>query len=583
MQLLPGALTFGTQAVGTQSAIQTITVTNSGNAPLVVSQVTATGDFHVTETCTGSVVAAGSSCSVAVSFLPAVVGTRSGVVTVYGNVVGGQATVTLSGDAVAGAAIVLQPVMLTFAATTLHSVSTGQNITISNTGGVALGLQSFSVTGDFSLSANTCGTSLGAGVGCTVTVVFQPTASGTRSGSFSVIDDLGTQTAALIGTGSAPATDALVPGSLTFGLQQLNTSSAMQTVTLSNTGDVALTLIAAQITVGDFAVVNACGNSLNAHASCSIGVVFQPKSVGVWSGVLSVSDQYRTQTIALSGTGVAPPGVTVSPVGGLVFGATAVGSSASAQMVTLTNNGGVALGISGMSVSGDFALVAGGNGCGATLAVGAACTVQVAFTPTVGGPRSGALTVNDSALNSPQTITLAGVGVDFALTADGSTTETISSGGNAVFPLLLSSGAAIPGTAVLQCTGAPVNATCLVMPSSVVLGATSTVSVTVDTGVTSAALRPVGGGLRGAAWWAWLLPLGLLGWRGRVRGVRFASVLVLCGLMAVAGCGAGRTIPGVGTTPVVPVAVTPAGTYGLVVTASSAGLVRSISLSLVVQ
>ena len=583
MQLQPVVLTFSTQAVGTQSAVQTITVTNSGTAPLVVSQVTATGDFHATETCTGSAVMAGSTCSVAVSFLPSAVGKHSGVLTVYGNVVGGQATVPLSGDAVAGAAVLLQPVELTFAATTLHAVSAAQNITISNTGGVAVGLQTFAVTGDFSLSANTCGPSLGASVGCTVAVVFQPTASGTRSGSLTVTDDLGTQTAVLTGTGSTPATDALTPASLTFGSQQLNTASAMQTVTLSNAGDVALTLIAAQITAGDFAVVNACGNSLNAHASCSIGVVFQPKSVGAGSGVLSVSDEYRTQTVGLSGTGVAPPGVSVSPVGGLVFAATAVGSSASAQVVTLTNNGGVALSMNGMSVSGDFAMVAGGNGCGVTLAVGAACTVQIAFTPTAGGPRSGALTVNDSALNSPQMVSLAGVGVDFALTADGSTTQTISSGGSAVFPLLLSSGAAIPGTAVLQCMGAPVNTTCLVTPSSVVLGSTSTVSVTVDTGVTSAALQPVGGGLRRASWWAWLLPLGLLGWHGRLRGVRLASLLLLCGLLGAAGCGAGRTIPGGGTTPVVPVAVTPAGTYGLVVTASSAGLVRSMNLSLVVQ
>ncbi len=80
----------------------------------------------------------------------------------------------------------------------------------------------------------------------------------------------GTQTVALSGVGTSPATDALSPLALAFAPQQLNTASVMQQVTLMNSGDVALTLIAAQIMAGDFTVVNSCGNSLNGHSSCSI-------------------------------------------------------------------------------------------------------------------------------------------------------------------------------------------------------------------------------------------------------------------------------------------------------------------------
>ena len=94
---------------------------------------------------------------------------------------------------------------------------------------------------------------------------------------------------------------------------------------LTNSGDVPLTLIAAQVTSGDFSAVNACGNSLNAHSTCSINVVFQPKSVGAIFGVLTVSDQYRSQTVALNGTGVAPPGVSLSPVSLVAFSPVGVG------------------------------------------------------------------------------------------------------------------------------------------------------------------------------------------------------------------------------------------------------------------
>jgi hypothetical protein len=406
----------------------------------------------------------------------------------------------------------------------------------------------------------------------------------------SITDDAGTQSAALSGTGTSPATDALAPLSLVFGTQQLNTSSVAQTVTLANSGDVALTLVAAQITAGDYSVVNSCGNSLNAHSTCSMSVLFQPRSVGQIAGTLIVSDQYRSQTVTLNGTGVAPPGVSLSPTSTAVFPATGVGLSAGPQLVTLTNNGGLPLSIQGVAVTGDFTVIAGSNLCGSMLAVNASCTLQLAFTPTVAGARSGTLTVTDDAPNSPQTLSLSGTGVDFTLAPDGSTTATVASGANAVYPLLLSSSAGVPGSAVFTCTGAPANSTCVVMPATVALGTTTVVSVTVDTGVTtSSSLRKDGNrSLRGDEAMLALIVTMPLGWLGlrrsrRSLGVRLLSVMVICTLGLIAGCGAGRLIPNSsgGTSSGSP--LTPAGTYTVVVTGTAAGLSRSVSLTLVVQ
>jgi hypothetical protein len=267
--------------------------------------------------------------------------------------------------------------------------------------------------------------------------------------------------------------------------------------------------------------------------------------------------------------------VSLSRVGGLSFPATGVGLNAAAQTLTLTNNGGVTLSIGGIGVTGDFNLMPGTNTCGTSLAPAATCTVQIGFLPTVAGTRSGTVTFTDNAANSPQILPLTGIGIDFALAPNGASSMTISSGQSATYALLLTSAAGLPGAAAFTCSGVPVHAICTVNPTSAALGGTANVSVTVATGQLNGALQvPAMPWTRQTIWLAVLLPLVFVK-RSRKR------VLLLL-LLTTAGCGSGRTIPessGTGSTTV----VTPSGTYTIVVAASSAGLVRSVNLTLVVQ
>jgi hypothetical protein len=444
---------------------------------------------------------------------------------------------------------------------------------------MTVSLQTPVVTGDFAITANTCGTTLAAGVGCTVSVAFDPTASGTRAGSFSVTDSVGTQTTSLSGTGLLPATDALAPMALSFAGQQLNTASATQQVTLTNSGDSALMLVSAQISSGDFTVVNGCGNSLNGHSSCSLLVAFVPKSLGLGAGVLTIGDQNRSQKVTLSGTGVAPPGVSIAPVSAMTFAATAVGTTATGQTLTLTNNGGMPLLIQSIGVTGDFAVVAGTNTCGSSVAVGASCTAQIVFAPTAAGARAGSVTVVDNAGSSPQVLQLTGMGVDFALSANGSTSQTVSAGSQAVYPLLLTSAVGVPGAVAFSCSGAPANSTCTVNPSSAGLGATSTITVTVATN--SASLEwPMRPGERPGFWLAGLLPFGLLGFK-RFR--RLGAVAMVCCVVMLTGCAASRLIPATSTGGGGTGTPTASGSYTLLVSGASAGLTRSVGLTLVVK
>jgi len=118
----------------------------------------------------------------------------------------------------------------------------------------------------------------------------------------------------LSGTGSASAPGVgLSPSSLNFGNQPLTTTSAPKTVTLTNTGNAALTInsIAAS---GDFAQTNNCPmgpNTLPPTTSntCTINVTFAPTALGTRNGTLSVADNASgsPQTVGLTGNGTAAP------------------------------------------------------------------------------------------------------------------------------------------------------------------------------------------------------------------------------------------------------------------------------------
>ena len=94
----------------------------------------------------------------------------------------------------------------------------------------------------------------------------------------------------------------------------------------------------------------------------------------------------------------------------LTFAAQADGTSSASQPVTIGNTGGGSLLIGTIAASGDYSQT---NNCGAILAPGASCTVNVTFTPTAPGTRNGSLTVTDNSngqANSTQTATLTGTG-----------------------------------------------------------------------------------------------------------------------------------------------------------------------------
>ena len=91
----------------------------------------------------------------------------------------------------------------------------------------------------------------------------------------------------------------------------------------------------------------------------------------------------------------------------LTFKAQKVGTTSAAQMVTVSNPGATPLKITSIIMSGDFSQT---NNCPAKLTTGKECTINVSFTPTATGTRTGTVSIKDSALSSVQKITLTGSG-----------------------------------------------------------------------------------------------------------------------------------------------------------------------------
>jgi hypothetical protein len=220
------------------------------------------------------------------------------------------------------------------------------------------------------------------------------------------------------------------PTSLAFTGVVQGTTSAVENLTLHNTGGAGATGIGVAVTSPFTRSGGTCGTTLAAGSTCAIGIVYSP-GTGVTSSTgtatITASVTVSGSPVALSGTGVAavtsasltPPshnfGTATRGVG--VF-------SAPTQVFTLTNTGNVTLtgighGTLGGTNSTEFSIVSLLSTCGAaqgftqpvgntTLAPGATCIVTVQFRPQTGqttGAKSATVSVGSSAPTQTSTLT----------------------------------------------------------------------------------------------------------------------------------------------------------------------------------
>ena len=195
--LSPASVNFGNVYLGLL-ALQTVTLTNTGNAPMSVGKVLVSGgndpdDFIPVSLCP-STLAAGKSCQIVVTFTAdSDYYSPTGVLSVVDNAYNSPQTVALSATVINPLAS-LSTTSLSFSTQKVGTTSGAKAVTLTNTGTgtVPLALSTLTISGDFAFaSGTTCanGATLAPTASCTISVTFKPTTTGSRSGKVVITDN----------------------------------------------------------------------------------------------------------------------------------------------------------------------------------------------------------------------------------------------------------------------------------------------------------------------------------------------------------------------------------------------------------
>jgi hypothetical protein len=315
-----------------------------------------------------------------------------------------------------------------FGAAPVTGTSAAVVLTVRNDGNLDTDALTFTIpdSNEFSMTRGTCGGSacaspstcttpaLAAAGSCTMNLFFKPTAAlgvGTRTGTLTVFSDTaGIKILTL--TGSATSQITVSPGTVTFPVSGLlGAASPTTTITITNSGGAAIaagalafpfTDFGLQSGSGDFLVVpgSNCADGLAAGGDkCTVDVQMNAQSLGTSSTTMVAQNTANGQSanVVLTGTGAAAV-LVFTPATDVVrdFGTVRKGDLSAPLTYTVRNVGGLASGVITFGLyedaagttahTGDFSFA--GSTCGVTtssdgtLAAGASCNIQVAFSPT---------------------------------------------------------------------------------------------------------------------------------------------------------------------------------------------------------
>jgi hypothetical protein len=416
-----GEIDFGTQYAGGLRLPRYLYLSNASNesVPHAAVALPAGSPFTLTDQCPAAL-GASSVCRIRIDY-QAAQSTSIDSVTVALD--GGLSVLltgrTLPAQTVSGQTVnpflTVSPAAVSFAnAVPVTGVSgAAQTVTVSNGGTQPFAL-TLALSGDFTDSTS-CGAMLAGGQSCSVAVSFAPSGPGMRQGLLAVTAGAGSTPAyvQLNGTASAilPANNGSIDlGSVTVGEPVtlfLPIAQPLSQLTATASGPFRVALIPNT----GFGAGNPPGSAFAATVSgacpnCLLGIRFLPAAVGPQEGTLTLTSATggSAYVLALTGTGLAPNGLLVTPASAN-FGSVPVNSGSGVQVFTVTNlaASGSAVTLAAPALTGDFAfstIATGGPACGGALAYGASCAVAVAFTPTAAGSRTGTLTVSGGGLSA---------------------------------------------------------------------------------------------------------------------------------------------------------------------------------------
>ncbi len=417
LAISPASVNFGNVIVG-QTGTQTVTLTNTGSASVVVNLATVSGTgFGVSGLSLPTTIPAGQNLTFSAQFTPTVTGNATGSIAFTDNAPGSPQTLVLSGNGIAtGTTLVANPTTAAFGNVAVGS-NGQQTITITNTGTTSATISQVTTSGaGFSITGITAPVTIAAGLNVNFTAQFAPTATGSASGNIAITSNAtdATLSIPLSGTGTQGGLSAN-PSSVNFGSVPVGTSGTTS-VTLTNSGTANITISAAAASGTGFSMTGlSTPLTLTPGQNTSFAAKFSPAATGSASGSVSITSNAPGSplAIALSGAGVQAQ-LSASPAS-VAFGNVAAGSSAP-QTITLTNGGTASVTITAAVASGSgFSL--SGLSLPLTIAAGQTSTFTAQFAPVSTGSVAGSISVTSNAPGSPLAIALSGTGVQAQLSA----------------------------------------------------------------------------------------------------------------------------------------------------------------------
>ena len=244
INLTPSAVNFGSALVGTTTASVPMTITNTGTAPLQISNVAISGtnaaDFAFTTASLPVSVQPNSTTVINVTFSPTVNGLESASLNITDDANGSPHSVALTGTGTAPG-FSIGSNTLAFGDQQVNTTSGQSPLVITNTGTGPLTISNIAISGtnasEFAFTSTTLPITVVAGGTTTVNVTFAPTSTGAKAAALTVTHSAAgsPQVVALTGNGTAPSV-AFAPTTVSFGNQLINTSSSASPVVITNNG-----------------------------------------------------------------------------------------------------------------------------------------------------------------------------------------------------------------------------------------------------------------------------------------------------------------------------------------------------------
>jgi len=413
----PRLLEFGTVPVGTTSAPLPFTVINSGDGPVTISSaaidpIDVNAGFAIAQNaCAGTTLGPGQRCSISVTASPPAVGETFAQVDLFDNAGTGEQKYLpnlTALDATGGGSqlTISNFYQSSFNQQGVGTASAATQFQVFNSGTQPLFISSAGLdnsSAGFAITSNTCnGATLAPATAvtratCEVDVDFAPPAVGSFSASLVFLDNelSGAHSLLLTGTGYAPVA-VLSTSAIDFGLQADGTTSAPQTVILSNPSSQPLPVTTAALSGSGAPYFQLTSNGCNSvtlapGGACSVAIAFAPPFPLQLAATLSFSDGAAGSPHTVSVTGEGLGTAFAISTSHLLFGNLHANAASAPQQVTVTNTSATPMSYGHLMGNGTV------TGCTTPVNPGATCVLSVSIFPTSVGPQSARLSIFDSA------------------------------------------------------------------------------------------------------------------------------------------------------------------------------------------